>query len=108
MPYPPRSPAWCLICKVDAGQARLAACYLQRPYTAADGRRRTRSIPVRVCRDCARELIEAYAISSGRIRGDLFERSRRPPPRQRTSRGTYASRAATADASPVAAAGRGR
>ena len=102
MPRTPTSPPWCLVCHVDAGQVSLATCYLMRPYTAADGRRRTRSIPVRICRGCARDLIADYARSSGRIPRDLVARSRTVA-RQRTARGTYAARAATADGSSAAA-----
>jgi len=107
MPYPPKSPPWCFRCSSDEDDGvTLFPVYLSRSLVGAGGRRTTRTIPIRVCADCARIAIEASAKSSGRIRPDPLERSRAPAPRVRTVQGTYASRSAIADASLVAGADR--
>lgn len=102
MPYPPKSPPWCWRCARDEADdgVTLFPVYLSRSLVGASGRRTTRTIPTRVCADCAAIAIEA----AGRSRRDLLEQSRPPAPRRRTDRGTSASRTAIADASLVAGA----
>lgn len=105
MPYPPRSPRWCLICRREAGDVVLFPVYLMRPYLDPAGHKRTRSIPTRICAACAAQLIADFEVSSGKRRDTLLEPSRRPPARARDAHGRLASRAATLDGS-VAAVGR--
>jgi hypothetical protein len=104
MPYAPKSPRLCLVCHVEADRVVLFPVYLMRPYTDQAGRKRTRSIPCRICAACARAALEAYAVSSGQIRAGLLEPSRPLAPRARVAGGRYASRAAMADASLAAGA----
>ena len=88
MPRRPTSPPWCWKCLAPAEETKLYAVHLARPYTDTDGRRRTRSIPIRVCRACVTAAISA----SDRARRELVVESRKAP-RVRTAGGTFASRA---------------
>ena len=83
------SPPWCLRCSADEDDdAHLLAVAIHRTYVDATGRKRSSVIPARLCRECAKALIEA----SGRVRGDWLATSRHAP-RARTPAGTWASRA---------------
>ena len=75
MSYPALSPPWCFACGAAAEETKLWPCNIARTYTAPDGRRRTRTIPVALCDLCIRAAIRA----SDRVRsGTLARRTGRP------------------------------
>jgi hypothetical protein len=104
MPYLPKSQPWCCRCARDEDDAAtLFPVYLSRSLMGTSARRTTRTIPIRICADCARIAIEASAKSSGQIRPDPLERSRPSVHPARTDHGAYASWEAIVDASRSAA-----
>lgn len=93
VPYAPRSAPWCLRCSTDEDDgAKLYPIYLARPFVDRDGRRRTRTIPARICVPCVAQIVDENERYSGRRRADLLEASRQPPPRDRDERGRLLGR----------------